>query len=170
MKKIIFVCHGNICRSPMAEFVMKDLVKKANLQNDFFITSKATSTEEIGNGIHYGTINELKKHNIPIDSHFATQITKDDYDKFDFIICMDDNNLRNLAHIVGSDRDNKIFLLLEFTNLDFMKLQENAKLSKNQTRLNLQIADPWYSGDFAKTYDDIYKGCRAFLKFIIYKF
>lgn len=186
MKKILFICHGNICRSPMAEFVMKDLVEKANLTDDFFINSKATSTEEIGNGVHYGTINELKKHGIKIYPHTATQIKKDDYQNFDFLICMDKNNIRNLSRIMGTDVNNKIFLLLEFSNLDnnenvtqFIKTQQNANenkcsfndnlrqiLTQNNSNLNLEIDDPWYSGNFAKTYTDIKKGCKSLLKIL----
>ena len=186
MKKILFICHGNICRSPMAEFVMKDLVNKANLKDKFFIDSKATSTEEIGNGVHSGTLRELKIHEIKVEPHFATQITKYDYQNFDFLICMDKNNIRNLSRIIGSDVDNKIFLLLEFSNLDnnenvtqFIKTQQNANenkcsfndnlrqiLTQNNSNLNLEIDDPWYSGDFAKTYIDIKKGCESLLKIL----
>lgn len=148
MIKILFICHGNICRSPMAEFVMKDLVKKENLNDNFFIASAAISTEEIGNPVHYGTKNKLKEVNISVDGKVAVQLTKSDYDKYDYLIAMDNYNLKNISKIIKNDPENKISLLLDFTD---------------DSR---DIADPWYTGNFDKTYDDILKGCTNLLNFI----
>lgn len=148
MINIMFVCHGNICRSPMAEFVLKDMVAKRKISHNFHIESSATSREEIGNDIHYGTKNKLKKVGIPFTPRRATQITKSDYDKYDFILCMDNNNIRNLSRIIPNDKSNKIKLLLDFSN--------NPR----------NIADPWYTGNFEDTYNDIIEGCEALLNYI----
>ncbi len=145
MVKILFVCHGNICRSPMAEFVMKDLVNKSGYSEDFFIASKATSTEEFGNSPHYGTRNKLKSEGIPMEAHRASQMDRSDYNKFDYIIGMDAWNYKNILRITGGDPEGKVSLLLDF-----------AGLSRD-------IADPWYTGNFDKTYEDICKGCEALL-------
>ena len=139
MIKILFVCHGNICRSPMAEFVMKDLVKKAGLSDEFYIASAATSTEEIGNGVHYGTRKKLAEFGISVDGKYAVQLKKSDYAKYDYIIGMDSYNLPN-------DTENKIQLLLDWS--------DNPR----------DIADPWYTGDFDVTYNDVLEGCTALLK------
>lgn len=148
MINIMFVCHGNICRSPMAEFVLKDMVAKRKISHNFHIESSATSKEEIGNDIHYGTKNKLKKVGVPFTPRRATQITKSDYDKYDFILCMDNNNIRNLSRIIPNDKDDKIKLLLDFSN--------NPR----------NIADPWYTGNFEDTYNDIIEGCEALLNYI----
>ncbi|MDY2736990.1 low molecular weight protein-tyrosine-phosphatase [Intestinibacter sp.] len=148
MINIMFVCHGNICRSPMAEFVLKDMVAKRKISHNFHIESSATSREEIGNDIHYGTKNKLKKVGVPFTPRRATQITKSDYDKYDFILCMDNNNIRNLSRIIPNDKDDKIKLLLDFSN--------NPR----------NIADPWYTGNFEDTYNDIIEGCEALLNYI----
>ena len=148
MINIMFVCHGNICRSPMAEFVLKDMVAKRKISHNFHIESSATSREEIGNDIHYGTKNKLKKVGVPFTPRKATQITKSDYDKYDFILCMDNNNIRNLSRIIPNDKDDKIKLLLDFSN--------NPR----------NIADPWYTGNFEDTYNDIIEGCEALLNYI----
>ena len=145
----MFVCHGNICRSPMAEFIMKDLVKKQNLNADFLISSSATSSEEIWNGIgnpiYPPAKAELKKHGIPYEDRCATLLKPQDYDNFDLFICMDDNNLRNIKRIFKSDPKNKIKKLMEFTGSQ------------------KDVADPWYYGNFDVTYSDILKGCSALL-------
>lgn len=146
MKKILFVCHGNICRSPMAEFVMKNLVKNAGLEKEFKIDSAATSTEELGNGMHYGTRTKLTQMGIPYSDHRARQITRADADDYDLIIGMDQENLFYMDRILGSAARPKIHLLLEW-----------AGLARD-------IADPWYTGNFEQTYDDIDLGCRALLK------
>lgn len=147
MIKILFICHGNICRSPMAEFVMKDLVKSAGREDDFYIASAATSNEEIGNNIHYGTRNKLKEKQIPFENRHAVRITEADYGKYDCIIAMDKNNIKNSIKIFGDDADGKIHLLLDFTG---------------ESR---DVADPWYTGDFDKTFDDVLKGCKALLNY-----
>lgn len=148
MINIMFVCHGNICRSPMAEFILKDMVAKRKISHNFHIESSATSREEIDNDIHYGTKNKLKKVGVPFTPRKATQITKSDYDKYDFILCMDNNNIRNLSRIIPNDKDNKIKLLLDFS--------DNPR----------NIADPWYTGNFEDTYNDIIEGCEALLNYI----
>lgn len=152
MIKVLFVCLGNICRSPMAEYVFKDMVKKKNLENEFYIDSVATSSEETGNGIHQGTKNKLAKMNILCGNHKARQITKEDYKKFDYIIGMEETNILNIKKIVGEDFENKVSKLLDFT--------ENPR----------DIADPWYTGNFDKTYDDIVEGLEAFWNAILKKY
>lgn len=144
--KILFVCHGNICRSPMAEFVMKALVKEAGKENDFLIESAATSTEEIGNDIHYGTRQILNQKNIPFSKRRARQITKDDYNLYDYLIAMDEENIYFMERKWNNDPANKIKLLLEFAG-------------KSRS-----IDDPWYTGNFEKTYEDVFDGCSALLK------
>ena len=143
MVKILFVCHGNICRSPMAEFVMKDMAERTGL--DLYIASAATSTEEIGNGVHYGTKRKLAEHGISCDGKRAVQMKKSDYDKYDYIIGMDDWNIRNINRIIGSDPDGKVYKLLGFAG-------------------GGDIADPWYTHNFDVTYDDILRGCRGLVK------
>lgn len=146
MHKILFVCHGNICRSPMAEFVMKDLVRKAGLEKEFLIESAATSTEEIGNDIHYGTRTKLQKEGVPFTRRAARQITAADYERYDYLVAMDEENLYYMNRRWGNDPDSKISLLLEFAG---------------KTR---EIADPWYTGNFDQTYLDVVEGCEALLK------
>lgn len=146
MTKILFVCHGNICRSPMAEFVMKELVKRAGLDNDFLIESAATSREEIGNDIHYGTRQKLLEQNIPFSRRAARQITKSDYEKYDYLVAMDDENLFYMNRCWSPDPQHKIVRLLSFAGK------------------NRDIADPWYTGNFDQTYEDILEGCTSFLE------
>ena len=148
MIKILFVCHGNICRSPFAEFVMKDLVKLKGLENEFHIRSAATSTEEIGNGVYPPVKRLLAKRGIDCCKKRATQVKKSDYENYNYIICMDKNNLRNISRIVGEDTQNKISLLLSYTNTP------------------RDVADPWYTGDFETTQADIDNGCSALLEYI----
>ena len=145
----MFVCHGNICRSPMAEFVMKDIVRKTGLESEILVESAATSTEEIGNDIHRGTRQKLTKENIPFTQRSARQITSDDYQKFDYLIGMDDENIFNMRRRWNNDPENKIFLLLEFAG---------------KTR---EITDPWYTGNFENTYSDIVEGCNGLMKKIL---
>ena len=145
MTKILFICHGNICRSTMAEYVMKHLVKNAGLESEFFIDSAATSTEEIGNGVHHGTRRKLREAGIPCGDHRARQMTRIDYDRFDLLIGMDRANLRNMGRICGGDRDGKLRLLLQYAGS------------------GRDIADPWYTGNFDATYEDILAGCTALL-------
>lgn len=146
MKKILFVCHGNICRSPMAEFVMKDLVKKAGLENDYSIASAATSREEIGNPVYPPAQRKLAEHGISCTGHAARQLTRGDYDAFDLLIGMDSANLRNMHRICGGDPERKLSLLMEYTNRPG------------------DVADPWYTGDFEATWQDVLEGCRGLLK------
>lgn len=147
MIKVLFVCHGNICRSTMAEFVFKDMIKKENLEDKFLILSAATSDEEIGNHIHSGTRRKLKEVGVIFDeSKTAVRIKKSDYDKFDYIIGMDSMNVVNMKKVFGGDPDGKIFKLLYFSGLE------------------RDIADPWYTGNFDITYDDIVMGLSGFLK------
>ncbi len=143
MIKIMFVCHGNICRSPMAEFVFKDIAEKNGKADEFFIDSSATSTEEIGNSVYPPAVNELKRHGIKLYSHYAKQITKKDYEDFDLIICMEKYNIRNLARVIGDDKDGKVHLLMEYTGV------------------SRDVADPWYTRNFATAYNDIFSGCTA---------
>ena len=146
MTKILFICHGNICRSPMAEFVMKELVRRAGLEQDFLIESAATSREEIGNDIHYGTRTKLREMGIPYARRAARQIRQDDYDRYDYLVAMDDENVYYMNRCWAPDDQHKIVRLLSF-----------AGKSRD-------IADPWYTGNFDQTYDDILEGCTAFLK------
>jgi len=148
MHKILFVCHGNICRSPMAEFVMKNLVRKAGLEKEFVIESAATSAEELGNDIHYGTRTKLQKEGVPFSRRAARQITAADYDRYDYLVAMDEENLYYMNRRWNNDPDNKISLLLEFAG---------------KTR---EIADPWYTGNFDQTYLDVVEGCEALLRVV----
>ncbi len=146
MIRIMFVCHGNICRSPMAEFVLKDMVKKSGQADLFRIESSATSYEEIGNPVHSGTKRKLSEFGISVKGKYAKKLVKSDYDDFDCFIGMDSANIRNMHRIFGSDPKNKIHKMLEFAGQD------------------RDVADPWYTGDFDKTYEDIYAGCTGLLR------
>ncbi|MDD7182901.1 low molecular weight protein-tyrosine-phosphatase [Peptostreptococcus porci] len=146
MKNIMFVCHGNICRSPMAEALFRDMLKKNNLQDKVFVDSSATSYEEIGNPVHNGTRKKLEEFNISVDGLFSTKLKKSDFDKFDYIFVMDNNNLNNIKREFGDYDSEKVMRLLDITNSP------------------RDIADPWYTGDFDKTYKDIYEGCSVLLE------
>lgn len=144
MIRICFVCLGNICRSPMAEFMLKDKVRKLNLEKDFFIVSRATSYEEQGNSMHYGAKEMLDKNNILYTKHIAKKLEKEDYNQYDYFICMDESNIRNTLKIFGTDPKNKIF-----------------KLN------NKDVRDPWYTGNFIETYEDIDEGLdNLIVKFV----
>ena len=149
MHRIMFVCHGNICRSPMAEFILKDMVKEQGRENDFYISSSATSTEEIfagiGNPVYPPAKEELKKHGLSCGDKRAVQLKKSDYDKYDLFLCMDENNVKNAIRIFGRDDAKKVKKLLSYTS---------------ESR---DVIDPWYSGNFKVAYDDIFKGCEALL-------
>lgn len=149
MIKVLFLCHGNICRSTMCQMVLKHMVHTRHIADRFYINSAATSREEIGNGVHYGTRKKLAEVGIPCEDHRAVQITMKDYETYDYIIAMDTNNLRNLNRIIGSDRDNKVSLLLDYTD-----------------RAGQSIADPWYTGNFDATYKDVVEGCEGFLEYL----
>ncbi len=146
MTKILFICHGNICRSPMAEFVMKDLVKKAGLADQFHIESAATSTEEIGNPVYPPARRKLAEHGIDCAGKTARQLIHSNYDKYDLLIGMDRANLRNMRRICGDDPDGKFHLLMDFTDRSG------------------DVADPWYTGDFEATWRDVLEGCKGLLK------
>lgn len=148
MIKILFICHGNICRSPMAEFVLKDIVQKEGVANKFYIASAATSTEEIGNPVHYGTRNKLAQVGISTAGKYAVQMTRSDYRDYDYIIGMDNWNYRNMVRMAGKDYEKKVSLLLDYTDHP------------------RDVADPWYTGDFEKTYEDVLAGCQGFLKYL----
>lgn len=148
MYKILFICLGNICRSPMAEFLLKDMVKKRGMADNFYIASAATSSYEIGNPVHRGTRSKLAEYDISVAGKTAVQMTKTDYDKYDYLIGMDSSNIRDILRIVGSDPQNKVYKLLQFASSD------------------RAIADPWYTGNFDVTYNDIYEGCNALLNFL----
>ena len=145
MVRILFICHGNICRSPMAEFVMKDLVKKAGLESRFHIESAATSTEELGNPVYPPARRKLAEHGIDCTGKTARQLTKSDYGKFDLLIGMDRANLRNMHRICGGDPVGKLHLLMDYTDRP------------------CDVADPWYTGDFETTWRDVLAGCRGLL-------
>ena len=147
--KILFVCHGNICRSPMAEFVMKHLVEEKGLQDHFEIASAATSTEELGNPVYPPARRKLAEHGIGCQGKTARQMTMDDYRNYDYIIVMDRNNVRNLHRLLGGDPDQKISLLMDYT------------------RRPGQVADPWYTGDFEATWIDVLEGCEGLLEHIM---
>ena len=145
MTRILFICHGNICRSPMAEFIMKDLVRKAGLEAQFHIESAATSTEEIGNPVYPPARRKLAEHGIDCTGKTARQLTNSDYDKFDLLIGMDRANLRNMHRICGGDFANKLHLLMDYTDRPG------------------DVADPWYTDDFETTWWDVLEGCRGLL-------
>ena len=146
MLKLLFVCHGNICRSPMAEFVMKDLVEKAGLSGNFEIASAATSAEELGNPVYPPARRKLAEHGLSCAGKTARRMTREDYDRWDLLIGMDEANIRNMTRITGGDPAGKIRLLLDFAGR------------------HDEVADPWYTGDFQATWDDVTEGCAALLE------
>ena len=148
MHRVLFVCHGNICRSPMGEFVMKDLVKNAGLERDFSIASAATSTEEIGCPVYPPARRKLAEHGIGCAGHAARQLTAADYDHWDYLVGMDVANLRNMRRICGGDPEGKISLLLDWSDRSG------------------DVADPWYTGDFDATWRDVLAGCSGLLAHI----
>lgn len=149
MVKVMFVCHGNICRSPMAEFVFRHMVEEKHLSDRFTITSSATSREEIGNPVHRGTKNKLSEVGISCEGKRAVQLTKRDYEIYDYIICMESYNIKNVLRIIGEDKEGKVHRLLDFS--------DNPR----------DIADPWYTGNFDETYSDVAEGCAALLDYIL---
>lgn len=150
MKKIMFVCHGNICRSPMAEFIMKDIVNKKGLQNEIYIESSATSYEEIGNSVYPPAARALAQHNIGCCSRQARRFTESDYRNFDFVVVMEDYNIGNLMRIIADDTDEKVWKLLDFVEDRIVRCKGD------------DISDPWYHGNFEKTYKEITAGCNLF--------
>ena len=146
MVRILFVCHGNICRSPMAEFVMKDLVRQAGREDEFYIESAATSTEEIGNAVYPPARRKLAEHGISCEGKRARQMTRQDYERFDLLVGMDSWNIENMLDICGGDPEGKIHMLLDFTDRPD------------------DVADPWYTGNFEATWRDVHEGCQCLLK------
>ena len=145
MKKIMFVCHGNICRSPMAEFIFKKMLRERGLDGEFYVTSSATSREELGNPVYPPARAELSRHGIDATGKRAVQMTRSDYDKYDLLIPMDSMNVRNMMKIIGSDPDGKVKKLMDYTSRGG------------------DVADPWFTGEFGITYRDIYEGCSCLL-------
>ena len=146
MIKILFICHGNICRSPMAEFVMRDMIARAGLSHAISVASAATSAEELGNPVYPPVRSLLRAHGIDCSGKTARQMTAADYDNYDLLICMDGANLRNMQRICGGDPDNKMHLLLDYTDRPG------------------SVADPWYTRDFEATWRDVQRGCAALLE------
>lgn len=146
--KVLFVCHGNICRSTLAESLFTHMVKQKGIEDIFYINSAATSREEIGNGPHYGTVKKLREMGVPVVPHHAVQMTKQDYEVYDYLIGMDTANIRNMNRIAGGDPDGKIYKILSFAGS------------------GRDVADPWYTGDFDVTYDDVLAGCEGFLEYL----
>ncbi len=149
MTSILFVCLGNICRSPMAEFVFRDLVQKRGLGERFSVASAATSTEELGNPVHPGTRRRLEREGISTYGKTAVQLCRRDYQKYDYLIGMEQRNLRGMLRILGEDPEGKVRRLLDFTDSP------------------RDIADPWYTGDFDRTYDDVLEGCQGLLAYLL---
>lgn len=146
--RVLFVCHGNICRSTMAESVFAHMVKQRHIESQFEIGSAATSREEIGNAPHYGTVDKLRRVGIPVVPHRAVQMTAADYERYDYLIGMDSANIRNMQRIAGGDPEGKIFRLLSFAGKE------------------RDIADPWYTGNFDETYQDIVEGLEGLLQYL----
>ena len=160
MTKILFICHGNICRSPMAEFVMKHLAEQAGRADEFEIDSAAVSTEEIGNDIYPPAKRMLAAKGVPFTHRAARQMTRADYAYYDYIVCMDQSNLRWMNYIIGEDSAHKVTLLKQWVNAPI-----NAPINDQMVNDQMvNISDPWYTGNFAKAYNDILEGCQGMLK------
>ncbi len=148
--RILFVCHGNICRSPMAEFVMRDLAMRAGRANEFRIASAATTNEEIGNSVHPGTRRMLAAHDIACVGKTARQVKRDEYKSWDLIVAMDDENVGDLMRVFRNDPECKVHKLMEYAEGGDLKSARD-------------VTDPWFTGDFEKTWDDVYAGCKGIL-------
>lgn len=149
MIKVLFICHGNICRSPMAEFICADMITRRGLTDVISVDSAATSREEIGNSIYPQARSVLQRHGVPMYAHRARQVTKHDYEEFDYLVVMEEYNIRNLKRVIGEDRDHKVSRLLDFTDRPG------------------DISDPWYYGNFEGTYEEIVMGCKALIDKIL---
>ena len=149
MIKRLFICHGDICRSPMAQFVFQDMVNKRGLADRFTIDSKATSTEELGNSPHPGTVRKMNELGVPMIPHRASQLNRRDYEEYDYFIGMDTWNMRNINRIFGGDPEGKVYKFLSFGSD------------------GRDIADPWYTGNFDETYEDVVEGCEGFLAYLL---
>ena len=149
MVKILFLCHGNICRSPMCKYYFQDLINKKGLSSEIYVDSAATSREEIGNPVHRGTKTKLHQANISCEDHRAKQMRKEDYADYDYLIGMDEQNMRNMKRITGGDPEGKMFKLLQFAGS------------------SAEVADPWYTGDFEATWRDVTAGCDGLLEYIL---
>lgn len=177
MIKVLFICHGNICRSTMAESVFTHLVRQRGLTDQFKIYSAGVSREELGAGVHRGTRQVLKEKGIPVVEHFADQVTWQDYHHYDYLICMDCSNIELLKNIIPNDDQNKVHLLLSFIRRSSFTPDSLSSgnltpaLSHNDLREDRipDIADPWYTGDYEATYRDVLAGCMAFLDYIMEK-
>lgn len=152
MIRVLFVCHGNICRSPMAESILTDLVRRQGLAEQFLISSAATSTEELGNPIDFRAAEALRSHGVHVVPHRAVQLERGDYGKYDYLIGMDQWNISNMLRILNGDPQNKVFRLLDFSEAP------------------RDVADPWYTRRFDAAYDDIRLGCKCFLQTLLQKF
>ena len=169
MVRVLFVCHGNICRSPMAEFAMKDLVAKAGLAGQFHISSAATSTEEIGNPVYPPARRKLAEHGISCDGKTARQLRREDYGRYDLLIGMDRANIRNMGRICGGDPDGKIHLLMEYAGHrkgSQREFGEAGRVGREDGHCLTEVADPWYTGDFDATWRDVEAGCRGLLDWL----
>ncbi len=147
-KKILFICHGNICRSPMAEMIFKKMLADRGLSADFTVRSSATSTEALGEGIYPPALRELARHGVPTEARRAVQLKRSDYGEYDLFLCMDGKNIRNINMIFGGDPDGKVMRLLDLTDRGG------------------DVSDPWYTGDFTAAYEDIRRGCEALLEYL----
>ena len=162
--KILFVCHGNICRSTMAQSVLNHMVTTRKIETNFYIASAATSREEIGNPPHYGTVNRLRQAGITVVPHRARQMTRQDYEAFDYLIGMDNANIRNMKCIAGGDEEEKLWKLLSFAAGDLTRQDR----SEERRVAGRDVADPWYTGDFEATFRDVVRGCEGLIRYLGY--
>ncbi len=171
MYRILFICHGNICRSPMAQFVMQDLVERAGCAERFVIDSAATTNEEVGHSPHQGTVDKLKQVGVPVLHHRARKVRVEEYDNWDLIVCMDAENERHLERIFGCDSDNKIVRLMAFAPGAGLIGEDGRAVAGSHDAATIaaankqaaEVADPWFTGNFEDTYRDVSAGCKGLL-------